>query len=411
MASSTNNAINQALRTDFPILEQKVHGQPLVYLDNAATTQKPKAVLDAMCRYYTTINSNIHRGVHSLSQQATTAHEDARETVRGFINAAEAEEIIFTRGTTESINLLAQSFGAAGLPQGGTVVLSPMEHHSNLVPWQEAVARRGGRLAYIPMTADLQLDLAAAGRLLEQRPALLAIAHVSNVLGRINPVKELIRMAHAYDVPVLVDGAQAVAHLPVDVRDLDCDFYCFSGHKMYAPMGIGVLYGKKRRLENLPPYQFGGEMIAEVHLHESTYNRLPFKFEAGTPAVAEAICLAEAVRYIQAIGFDTIRQHDRALVKAATDGLSALGGMDLYAAEDPKCGVVSFNVQGAHHYDVGVILDQMGSAVRTGHHCAQPLMETLGISGTVRASFAIYNTEAEVDKLVAAVQKAKTMLI
>lgn len=411
MVQASDNAINQALRADFPILGQRVHGQPLVYLDNAATTQKPKAVLDAMCRYYTTINSNIHRGVHSLSQQATTVHEDARETVRGFINAAEAEEIIFTRGTTESINLLAQSFGTASLPQGGTVVLSPMEHHSNLVPWQEAVARRGGRLAYIPMTDGLQLDLAAAERLLEQRPALLTIAHVSNVLGRINPVKELIRMAHAHNVPVLVDGAQAVAHLPVDVQDLDCDFYCFSGHKMYAPMGIGVLYGKKRWLENLPPYQFGGEMIAEVHLHESTYNRLPFKFEAGTPAVAEAICLAEAIRYIQAIGFETIQTHDRALTEAATAGLADLGGIDLYAADGPKCGVVSFNVQGAHHYDVGVLLDQMGIAVRTGHHCAQPLMETLGISGTVRASFAVYNTLEEVEKLVTAVRKAKTMLL
>lgn len=411
MVQASDNAVNQALRADFPILAQTVHGQPLVYLDNAATTQKPKAVLDAMCRYYTTINSNIHRGVHSLSQQATTAHEDARETVRGFINAAEAEEIIFTRGTTESINLLAQSFGTANLPQGGTVVLSPMEHHSNLVPWQEAVARRGGRLAYIPMTAGQQLDMAAAERLLAQRPALLAIAHVSNVLGRINPIKELIRMAHAHNVPVLVDGAQAVAHLPVDVRDLDCDFYCFSGHKMYAPMGIGVLYGKKRLLENLPPYQFGGEMIAEVHLHESTYNRLPFKFEAGTPAVAEAICLAEAIRYIQAIGFETIQTHDRALVEAATAGLADLGGIDLYAADGPKCGVVSFNVQGAHHYDVGVLLDQMGIAVRTGHHCAQPLMETLGISGTVRASFAVYNTLEEIKRLVEAVRKAKTMLL
>lgn len=411
MVQASDNAINQAIRADFPILGQRVHGQPLVYLDNAATTQKPKAVLDAMCRYYTTFNSNIHRGVHSLSQQATTAHEDARETVRGFINAAEAEEIIFTRGTTESINLLAQSFGTASLPQGGTVVLSPMEHHSNLVPWQEAVARRGGRLAYIPMTDGLQLDLAAAERLLEQRPALLTIAHVSNVLGRINPVKELIRMAHAHNVPVLVDGAQAVAHLPVDVQDLDCDFYCFSGHKMYAPMGIGVLYGKKRWLENLPPYQFGGEMIAEVHLHESTYNRLPFKFEAGTPAVAEAICLAEAIRYIQAIGFEAIQTHDRALTEAATAGLADLGGIDLYAADGPGCGVVSFNVQGAHHYDVGVLLDQMGIAVRTGHHCAQPLMETLGISGTVRASFAVYNTLEEVEKLVTAVRKAKTMLL
>lgn len=408
MVQTSDNAVNQDLRADFPILAQAVHGQPLVYLDNAATTQKPKAVLDAMYRYYTTINSNIHRGVHSLSQQATTAHEDARETVRGFINAAEAGEIIFTRGTTESINLLAQCLN---LPQGGTVVLSPMEHHSNLVPWQEAVARRGGRLAYIPMTADRQLDLAAAERLLERHPALLTIAHVSNVLGRINPVKELIRMAHAHNVPVLVDGAQAVAHLPVDVQALDCDFYCFSGHKMYAPMGIGVLYGKKRRLENLPPYQFGGEMIAEVHLHESTYNRLPFKFEAGTPAVAEAICLAEAIRYIRAIGFEAIQTHDRALAEAATAGLADLGGIDLYAADGPKCGVVSFNVQGAHHYDVGVLLDQMGIAVRTGHHCAQPLMETLGISGTVRASFAVYNTLEEVNRLVAAVQKAKTMLL
>ncbi len=406
-----NNTINRNIRTDFPLLEQTVHGRPLIYLDNAATTQKPKVVLDAMYRYYASLNSNIHRGVHSLSQQATTAHEAARETVRDFIHAAEAEEIVFTRGTTESINLLAQTFGTAFLPQGGTVLLSPMEHHSNLVPWQEAVSRKGGRLAYIPMTDGQYLDMQAAESLLAQKPALLTIAHVSNVLGRINPVKELIRMAHAHDVPVLVDGAQAVAHLPVDVQDLDCDFYCFSGHKMYAPMGIGVLYGKKSWLEKLPPYQFGGEMISEVRLYESDYNRLPFKFEAGTPAVAEAICLAEAIRYLQSIGFEAVQTHDRLLLDAATESLSALGGLDIYASDQPKCGVISFNIQGAHHYDVGVILDQMGIAVRTGHHCAQPLMGLLGISGTVRASFAIYNTLDEVEKLVEAVRKAKAMLL
>ncbi len=406
-----NNTINRNIRTDFPLLEQTVHGRPLIYLDNAATTQKPKVVLNAMYRYYASLNSNIHRGVHSLSQQATTAHEAARETVRDFIHAAEAEEIVFTRGTTESINLLAQTFGTAFLPQGGTVLLSPMEHHSNLVPWQEAVSRKGGRLAYIPMTDGQYLDMQAAESLLAQKPALLTIAHVSNVLGRINPVKELIRMAHAHDVPVLVDGAQAVAHLPVDVQDLDCDFYCFSGHKMYAPMGIGVLYGKKSWLEKLPPYQFGGEMISEVRLYESDYNRLPFKFEAGTPAVAEAICLAEAIRYLQSIGFEAVQTHDRLLLDAATESLSALGGLDIYASDQPKCGVISFNIQGAHHYDVGVILDQMGIAVRTGHHCAQPLMGLLGISGTVRASFAIYNTLDEVEKLVEAVRKAKAMLL
>ncbi len=406
-----NNTINRNIRTDFPLLEQTVHGRPLIYLDNAATTQKPKVVLDAMYRYYAALNSNRHRGVQSLSQQATTAHEAARETVRDFIHAAEAEEIVFTRGTTESINLLAQTFGTAFLPQGGTVLLSPMEHHSNLVPWQEAVSRKGGRLAYIPMTDGQYLDMQAAESLLAQKPALLTIAHVSNVLGRINPVKELIRMAHAHDVPVLVDGAQAVAHLPVDVQDLDCDFYCFSGHKMYAPMGIGVLYGKKSWLEKLPPYQFGGEMISEVRLYESDYNRLPFKFEAGTPAVAEAICLAEAIRYLQSIGFEAVQTHDRLLLDAATESLSALGGLDIYASDQPKCGVISFNIQGAHHYDVGVILDQMGIAVRTGHHCAQPLMGLLGISGTVRASFAIYNTLDEVEKLVEAVRKAKAMLL
>lgn len=406
-----NNTINRNIRTDFPILGQTVHDRPLVYLDNAATTQKPKAVLDAMCRYYEAFNSNVHRGVHSLSQQATTAHEAARETVRGFINAAEVEEIVFTRGTTESINLLAQTFGSALLPQGGTVVLSHMEHHSNLVPWQEAVARKGGRLAYIPMTDELELDLTVAEKLLAQRPALLTIAHVSNVLGRINPIKELIHMAHAYDVPVLVDGAQAVAHLPVDVQELDCEFYCFSGHKMYAPMGIGVLYGKKAWLEKLPPYQFGGEMISEVRLHDSDYNRLPFKFEAGTPAVAETIGLAEAIRYLNHIGYDFIQAHDQALLTAATEGISAIGGIDIYAKNAPKSGVISFNIQGAHHYDVGVILDQMGIAVRTGHHCAQPLMGLLGISGTVRASFAVYNTMEEVEQLVTAIRKAKTMLL
>lgn len=406
-----NNTINRNIRADFPILEQTVHGRPLVYLDNAATTQKPKPVLEAICRYYETYNSNVHRGVHSLSQQATTAHEAARETVRGFIHAAAAEEIVFTRGTTESINLLAQCFGSAILPQGGTVVLSQMEHHSNLVPWQEAVARKGGRLAYIPMTDGQYLDMQAAESLLAQKPALLTIAHVSNVLGRINPIRELIRMAHAHGVPVLVDGAQAVAHLSVDVQELDCDFYCFSGHKMYGPMGVGVLYGKKAWLEKLPPYQFGGEMISEVRLYESDYNRLPFKFEAGTPAVAETIGLAEAIRYIGHIGFEAIQAHDRELLTAATEGLSAIGGIDIYAKENPKSGVISFNLQGAHPYDVGVILDQMGIAVRTGHHCAQPLMGLLGISGTVRASFAVYNTMEEVEQLVAAVRKAKTMLL
>ncbi|MDE7150335.1 MAG: SufS family cysteine desulfurase [Bacteroidales bacterium] len=405
-----NSTIDRNIRADFPILQQEVHGMPLVYLANAATTQNPKAVLEAMCRYYESINSNVHRGVHSLSQQATTAHEAARETVRGFINAAEAEEIVFTRGTTESINLLAQSFGSACIPQGGTVVLSQMEHHANLVPWQEAVVRKGGRLAYIPMTDDFQLDLPVAENLLAQKPALLAVTQVSNALGRVNPIKELIRMAHAYGVPVLVDGAQAVAHMPVDVQDLDCDFYCFSGHKMYAPMGIGVLYGKKALLEQLPPYQFGGEMISEVHWHESRYNRLPFKFEAGTPAVAEAICLAEAIRYIEALGFDAVKAHDRMLLEAATEGLAAIDGLDIYAKEQPKCGVISFNIQGAHHYDVGVILDQMGIAVRTGHHCAQPLMGILGVSGTVRASFAVYNTVEEAEQLAAAVRKAKNML-
>ena len=406
-----HNTIKPDIRNDFPILRQMVHGKPLVYLDNAATTQKPKVVLDSICRYYEAMNSNIHRGVHHLSQQATSAYEAARETVRGFLNAEAAEEIIFTRGTTESINLLARSFGEKCIPQGGTVLLSPMEHHANLVPWQEAVRQKSGQLVYLPLTKSLHLDLDQAEKLLAQRPALLAITHVSNVLGRINPIKDLIRMAHAHSVPVLVDGAQAVAHLRVDVRDLNCDFYCFSGHKMYAPMGIGVLYGKKEWLEKLPPYQFGGEMIAEVHRHESTYNRLPFKFEAGTPPVAEALALAEAVRYLEAIGFEAIEAHDQTLVMATTEALSALGGVDIYAADRPKCGAVSFNVQGAHHYDVGVILDQMGIAVRTGHHCAQPLMETLGVEGTVRASFGLYNTLDEVNALATAVQKAKSMLL
>ncbi len=406
-----HNTINRTVRDDFPILAQRVHDRPLVYLDNAATTQKPKVVLEALRRYYETINSNIHRGVHHLSQEATSAYEAARETVRSFLNAGAPEEIIFTRGTTESINLLARSFGEGCIPQGGTVLLSPMEHHANLVPWQEAVRQKNGRLVYLPLTKDLHLDLNQAEKLLAQRPALLTITHVSNVLGRINPVKDLIQMAHAHSVPVLVDGAQAVAHLKVDVRDLDCDFYCFSGHKMYAPMGIGVLYGKKNRLEKIPPYQFGGEMIAEVHRHESTYNRLPFKFEAGTPPVAEAIALAEAIRYLETIGFKAVEAPDQALIDAATEALSTLGGIDIYAKDHPKCGVVSFNVQGAHHYDVGVILDQMGIAVRTGHHCAQPLMETLGIEGTVRASFGLYNTLDEVNALTEAVKKAKSMLL
>lgn len=411
MAPPINQPGNQALRADFPILEQSVHGKPLVYLDNAASTQKPRVVIDRVCHYYERFNSNVHRGVHSLSQQATTAFEAARESVRAFINAAETEEIIFTRGTTESINLLARCFSAALLSKGATVVLSQMEHHSNLVPWQEAVAPHGGRLAFIPLTDDWHLDLQTADKLLSQRPALLTIAHISNVLGYISPIKELIRMAHAYDVPVLVDGAQAAGHMPVDVQDLDCDFYAFSGHKMYAPMGIGVLYGKKAWLDKMPPYQFGGEMIEEVDWQSSKYNRSPFKFEAGTPAVAEALGLAEAIRYVDAIGLDAIHMHDSRLVEAATEGLKAIGGVDIYAPDQPKGAVVSFNIQGAHHYDVGVILDQFGVAVRTGHHCAQPLMKRLGISGTVRASFAVYNTTEEVERFLQAVQKAKQMLL
>lgn len=400
------------VRQDFPILLQEVNGYPLVYLDNAATMQKPLVVIEALDHYYRSINSNIHRGVHYLSRIATSQYEEARSEVRDFINAKESCEIIFTRGTTESINLIARSFGESFFGPKAGIALTTMEHHSNMVPWQEIARKKDAPVHYIHFDKDGILMIEEAERILALKPALLAITHVSNVLGVVNPIKKLIEIAHSYNVPVLVDGAQAVAHTTVDVQDLDCDFYCFSGHKMYGPMGIGVLYGKQEILNVIPPYQFGGEMIEDVHLSGSTFNKLPFKFEAGTPPVAEALGLMAAIRYIHGIGLNAIATHEHLLAQKALEALNDIRGIEIYGVSQAnKTSLVSFNITGAHHYDVGVILDQMGIAVRTGHHCAQPLMEELNIRGTVRASFALYNTSTEIDLFTEGVRKAKQMLL
>ncbi|MEG1498177.1 MAG: cysteine desulfurase [Bacteroidales bacterium] len=399
------------IRKDFKILEQTIHGKyPLVYLDNAATTQKPQEVIDVFSSYYTSINSNIHRGVHHLSQLATSAYEEARESVTKFLNATDSSEIIFTKGTTESINLVASGFEKAFIHKNDVVLSTIMEHHSNFVPWQEACKRNDAHFKVIPITSQGGIDLDQAEIMLKTKPKILAITHISNVLGTINPIENLIEIAHSYGVPVLIDGAQAVAHLKVDVQKLDCDFYCFSGHKVYAPMGIGVLYGKKQYLEALPPYQFGGEMISEVHVENTTYNQLPFKFEAGTPQVAEALALKAAINYINHIGIENIARHEHQLLLYASQKLQEIKNISIYGTTPNKAGVLSFNLQNIHPYDVGIILDQMGIAVRTGNHCAQPLMETLHVPGTVRASFAVYNTIEEIDQFILALQKAKKML-
>ena len=401
------NIISPDIRTDFPILQREVYGKPLVYLDNAATTQKPRAVIDAISEAYCTVNANVHRGVHRLSQEATDLHEAARDTVRRFIGARSTAEILFTRGTTESLNLLATSFGEAFMNEGDEVIVSEMEHHSNIVPWQLLAERRGVVVRVIPITDEGELDLDAFRSLLSERTRLVSVAHVSNVLGTVNPVADIIRMAHAHGVPVAIDGAQSAPHMPVDVQQLDCDFYAFSAHKVYGPTGVGVLYGKERWLEQMPPYQGGGEMIARVRFTGTTFNELPYKFEAGTPDYIGTIATARALDYVTALGMDTIRAHEAALVRRALDGLRTLPGLTVYG---PATSLISFNLQGAHPSDVGTLLDHLGIAVRTGHHCAQPLMDRLGIPGTVRASFALYNTEADVDAFLSALTRVSTML-
>lgn len=402
------NILNlQQIRNDFPILSREVYGKPLVYLDNAATTQKPLCVLDAMREEYLNVNANVHRGVHYLSQQATELHEAARETVRRFINAPKTEEVIFTRGTTESINLVASSFAEAFMKEGDEVIISAVEHHSNIVPWQLQAAKCGIAIRVIPMTDDGELMLDEYEKLFTEKTKIVSIAHVSNVLGSINPVKEMIRVAHGHGVPVLVDGAQSAPHFSVDVQDLDCDFFAFSGHKMYGPTGIGVLYGKEDWLDRMPPYQGGGEMIETVSFEKTTFQGLPFKFEAGTPDYVATHGLAKAIDYILSVGFDKIEAHEHELTQYSIEQLSTIEDMHIYGPS--RDAVVSFNVGDIHHMDMGTLLDRLGIAVRTGHHCAQPLMDRLGILGTVRASFALYNTKEEIDILVAGVRRIAGM--
>jgi len=397
------------IREDFPILGQTVHGKPLVYLDNAATTQKPRAVLDALMAYYREDNANVHRGVHLLSERATQAFEDARITVQRFINAASAHEIVFTRNATEGINLVAQTFGRTRLGPGDEVLISAMEHHSNIVPWQMACEEKGASLRVIPITDEGMLQLEEYERLLGPRTKLVAIVHLSNVLGTINPVQQMIATAHRRGVPVLIDGSQAVHHMTVDVRALDADFYVFTGHKLYGPTGIGVLYGKERLLEEMPPYQGGGDMIKSVTFEKTTYNALPYKFEAGTPNIAGAIGLAAAVDYVTGIGRDRISAHERELLAYGTAELSEVPGLTLIGTAVEKSSVLSFVMDGVHPHDIGTIVDQEGVAIRTGHHCAQPLMQRLGIPATARASLALYNTREEIDALVAALHKVRQL--
>lgn len=395
------------IRKEFPILGRMVHGKPLVYLDNAATTQKPQCVIDALSEVYTTFNANVHRGVHRLSQEATDAMENARNTVRDFIGAGHSHEIIFTRGTTESINLVASSFGNTFLKSGDEVIISALEHHSNIVPWQQLCDRIGIVLRVIPLTAECNLDVATYTEMFNKRTRLVSVAHVSNVLGVTNPIKEIIDIAHSHNVPVLVDGAQSAPHIKVDMQSLDADFYAFSGHKVYAPTGIGVLYGKEKWLTAMQPYHGGGEMIKSVSFERTTYNELPYKFEAGTPDYAGIIALGKALEWVTVKGVDEIAAHERMLTRYAVEQLSGIAGMRIFG--QPDGAAVSFLVGDIHPADMGTILDHLGIAVRTGHHCAQPLMNILGVPGTVRASFAAYNTQDEIDILVRGIERAAKM--
>lgn len=396
-------------RPDFPLLSREVHGRPLVYLDNAATTQKPRAVLEAMDRLYTTCNANVHRGIHTLSQEATALHEAARERVRAFLNARSTAEIIFTRGTTESLNLVASSFAEAFLHEGDEVILTVMEHHSDIVPWQLARDRRGFTLRVVPMDDEGRLDLEAYAALLNERTRLVCCCHVSNVLGTVNPVREMARMAHDAGAYFLVDGAQSVPHFPVDVQELDCDFLAFSAHKLYGPTGVGVLYGKEELLERMPPYQGGGEMIARVTFEKTTFERLPFKFEAGTPDYVGTHGLAAAIDYVAGIGLDRIAAYEDQLTRHAMARMREIEGMRFFGTVEGKTSVVSFNVGQIHPMDLGTLLDHLSFAIRTGHHCAQPLMARCGVEGMARVSFALYNTVEEIDRFVEALQRVVRM--
>lgn len=398
-----------AIRQDFPILGREVYKKPLVYLDNGATTQKPRQVVDAMVDEYYNVNANVHRGVHFLSQQATDLHEQSRERVRQFINARSTSEIVFTRGTTESINLLAFCFGEAFVHEGDEIIVTEMEHHSNIVPWQMMCERKGAKLKVIPITDDGRLCMDAYRQMLNEKTRLVCCTHVSNVLGTINPVKEIVKIAHSNGSLVLIDGAQSTPHFAVDVQDIDCDFFAFSGHKIYAPTGIGVLYGKEQLMEKLPPYQGGGEMIQKVTFEKTTYNDLPYKFEAGTPDYVASHALAAALDYVSELGMDNIFKHEQELTNYAIAKLREIEGMRIFGPVEGRDAVISFLVGNIHHLDMGTLLDRLGIAVRTGHHCAEPLMNRLGITGTVRASFGLYNTKEEVDALVAGVKRVAQM--
>ena len=397
------------IRKDFPILGLSVYGKPLVYLDNGATTQKPRVVVDAISNEYYNVNANVHRGVHFLSQKATELHEQARETIRAFIHAKSTSEIVFTRGTTESVNLVASCFSEEFMNEGDEVIISAMEHHSNIVPWQMAANRRGIRIKVIPINDKGELLIDEYKTLFTDRTRLVSVTHVSNVLGTVNPVKEIISIAHEHGVPVLIDGAQSAPHMPIDVEELDCDFFAFSGHKTYGPTGIGVLYGKEVWLDRLPPYQGGGEMIQHVSFEKTTYNELPYKFEAGTPDYVGSHALAVAIDYLSALGMDNIQEYERSLTSYAMQQLQEIEGMRIYGTADNKDAVISFLVGDIHHLDLGTLLDRLGIAVRTGHHCAEPLMHRLGIEGTVRASLSFYNTREEIDALAAAINRLRQM--
>ena len=398
--------IQSDIRKQFPILDTCINGHPLVYFDNAATTQKPLRVVEGLTDYYLHLNSNIHRGAHHLAAEATERYEGVRRQVQAFINARHSHEVVFTRGTTESINLVAAAFGREHIESGDEVIVSGMEHHSNIVPWQLA----GAKLRPIPFSDNGELDMEAYRGLFSERTRMVAVCHVSNTLGTVNPVAEMVEVAHAHGVPILVDGAQAVSHIKVDVQALGCDFYCFSGHKMYGPMGVGIMYGREEWLEQLPPYQGGGEMISEVSFERTTYNDLPFKYEAGTPSVGDVIGLGRAIEFMQEVGVDAIASHEADLLHYATEQLRSMRGVKIYGEAHNKTSVVSFLIGDAHPYDVGTLVDQLGIAVRTGHHCTQPVMDRYGIPGTVRASFAVYNTRDEVDAFVEALRRITPLL-
>jgi cysteine desulfurase / selenocysteine lyase len=397
----------ERIRRDFPILDQTIHGKKLVYLDNAATSQKPRAVIDAIVRYYQHDNANIHRGVHTLSVRATEAHDEARETVRRFIQASDASEIVFVRGATEAVNLVAETYGRANVGADDEVLITAMEHHSNIVPWQILCEEKGAHLRVAPINDAGELELDAFEKLISPRTRIVSVAHVSNALGTVNPLRKIIQLAHAHDVPVLVDGAQAVPHLPVDVQALGCDFYAFSGHKVYGPTGIGVLYGKEEVLAELPPYQGGGDMISSVTFEKTTYNVVPYKFEAGTPDIAGAIGLGVALEYVMGLGMDGVAAHGQDLLAYATEKVGAIDGVRLIGTAKERAGVLSFVMEGVHPHDLGTILDRSGIAIRTGHHCAQPVMDRFGIPATARASFAVYNTNEDVDALVEGIRAAR----